>query len=425
MVKNKEKKEYILEYDMIFANVLSFLLLIIAIGITGVIIVLFKLPNNFSIYVEDNNLSFYFGIFFIIMIFWMVLHEIIHGIAYQVMGAKNENIVFGAAIEKGVFYCKCKEYIDKKCIMVSLISPFILIGVVTYIIGFIIKSPLLIILSIINISGASGDLMMFSFFLKQDNDVEFKELGFSSPFVLRTSKNLNEKKYLGIKSIKEVKDESETKEGPEKKIHISKASWIFIIVMLILLILLFVLQTINNNIDKSELNENYGVVEEESEVTDALEKYDGEKIEWNVVNDSKVKEIPGVIFRRLDGNIVADDGMSEKNVFTNFYSLKNVFLYDLTNDNVPEIIASFDCCYGVSIGVIEIYDWVSNITYIFTEENYHKYYLYSKNNKVYLLDWDFDNQYYAFRGSLKLEEEFMDDDNSNYRKLTIKQEEEL
>lgn len=178
---------------MIFANVLSFLLLIIAIGITGVIIVLFKLPNNFSIYVEDNNLSFYFGIFFIIMIFWMVLHEIIHGIAYQVMGAKNENIVFGARIEKGVFYCKCKEYIDKKCIMVSLISPFILIGVVTYIIGFIIKSPLLIILSIINISGASGDLMMFSFFLKQDNDVEFKELGFSSPFVLRTSKNLNEK----------------------------------------------------------------------------------------------------------------------------------------------------------------------------------------------------------------------------------------
>lgn len=424
MIKNKEKKEYILEYDMIFANVLSILLLIMAIAITGVIIILFKLPNSFIIYIDDNS-SLYFGIFFIIMIFWMVLHEIIHGIAYQVMGAKSENIVFGAAIEKGVFYCKCKEYIDKKCIMFSLISPFILIGIVTYIIGFIIKSPLLIILSIINISGASGDLMMFNFFLKQDDDVEFKELGFSSPFVLRTSKDLNNKKYLGIKSIKEVKDETETKEGSEKKVHISKASWIFIIVMLVLLILLFVLQIINNNIDKSEVNENYEVVEEDSKITDALEKYDGEKIEWNVVNNPKVKEIPGVIFRRLDGNIVADDGMSEKNVFTNFYSLKNVFLYDLTSDNVPEIIASFDCCNGVSIGVIEIYDWVSNITYIFTEEDYHNYYLYSKNNKVYLLDWDFDNQYYVFRGSLKLEEEVIDGDNSNYRRLTIKQEEEL
>lgn len=241
MEKSKEKKEYILEYDMVFANVFSFLLLFLAIIVTFGIVFLFNIPREaLEIYLGENT-NKYFLIFFILMILWMVLHEIIHGIAYQVMGAKSKNIVYGAAIEKGVFYCKCKEYIDKKCIMVSLLSPFILIGVITYILGFIINSPLLVILSIVNISGASGDLMMFNFFLKQDDDVEFKELGFSSPFVLRTSKNLNDKKYLGIKSIKEVKDESETKEGPEKKITISKASWIFIIVMLIVFGLLILL----------------------------------------------------------------------------------------------------------------------------------------------------------------------------------------
>lgn len=239
MKKENNKKEYILEYDMVFANILSFILLFLALVITGLIVII----RGEVIDIETNsNSMIIFSIFFILMIFWMILHEIIHDIAYQVMGAKSENIVFGAAIENGVFYCKCKEYIDKKCIMTSLLAPFVLIGVITYILGFIIDSPLLIALSIINISGASGDLMMFSFFLKQDDDVEFKELGFSSPFVLRTSKNLSSKKYLGIKSIREVKDGSETKEGPEKKITISKTSWIFIIVMLVLLVVMAVLQ---------------------------------------------------------------------------------------------------------------------------------------------------------------------------------------
>lgn len=238
MKKGNNKKEYILEYDMVFANVLSFILLFLALAITGLIVVI----RGEIIDIEMNSSSMIsFSIFFILMIFWMILHEIIHNIAYQIMGAKSENIVFGAAIEKGVFYCKCKEYIDKKCIMTSLLAPFVLIGVITYILGFVIDSPLLIALSVINISGASGDLMMFSFFLKQDDDVEFKELGFSSPFVLKTSKDLSSKKYLGIKSIREVKDESETKEGPEKKITISKASWVFIIVMVILLGLMIML----------------------------------------------------------------------------------------------------------------------------------------------------------------------------------------
>lgn len=238
MKKETNKKEYILEYDMVFANVLSFILLFLVLAITGLIVVI----RGEIIDIEMNSSSMInFSIFFILMIFWMILHEIIHNIAYQIMGAKSENIVFGAAIEKGVFYCKCKEYIDKKCIMTSLLAPVVLIGVITYILGFVIDSPLLIALSVINISGASGDLMMFSFFLKQDDDVEFKELGFSSPFVLKTSKDLSSKKYLGIKSIREVKDESETKEGLEKKITISKASWVFIIVMVILLGLMIIL----------------------------------------------------------------------------------------------------------------------------------------------------------------------------------------
>lgn len=243
MKKDDNKKEYILEYDLVFVNILSIIILLIMIGLTVFLCKIFpKVGSNITSIINNEKFTTTYVIFLVAMILWMVLHEIIHSIGYQAMGAKRENIVFGAALEKGVFYCKCKEYIDKKCIMVSLLSPLITIGIITYILGFIINSSWLIILSIINISGAAGDIMMFNFFRKQNNDIEFKEMGCSSPFCLRTGDDLIGKKFIGIKSIKEVKDPKETQEGPEKKITISKASWGFIIGIVILMGLIIVLQ---------------------------------------------------------------------------------------------------------------------------------------------------------------------------------------
>jgi len=242
MSKNNNKREYILEYDMCYISFLSIILLVFMILLT--IFFLYILPpsligilkEKLTLITMDNHFLFTYLIFFIIMILWMVLHEIIHSMAYQIKGAKKENIVFGIALEKGVFYCKCKEYINKECIMTSLLSPFLLIGVMTYILGFIIQSPLLIILSIINISGAAGDLTIFNFFIKQNKDIEFKELGFSSPFCLKTTDNLKGKKFIGIKTIKEV-DRKETIEGPEKKLTITKESWKYIIVLISIILI--------------------------------------------------------------------------------------------------------------------------------------------------------------------------------------------
>lgn len=238
-----KKREYILEYDMTLINIISVVILAIVVLLTIAICLLIPGNYNFQDFVEKTLIGAEeYGLlsnftFIIVMFLWMILHEIIHGVAYELMGAKRQDIVFGANIENGVFYCKCKEYIKKKCILTSLLSPFILIGVVTYIIGFIIKSPLLIILSIVNISGAAGDLVMTSFFLHQKDDIEFKEMGFSSPFCIRTREDISKKKYLGIKNIKVVENEEETKEGPEKKVTISKGSKIFFAIILVILIL--------------------------------------------------------------------------------------------------------------------------------------------------------------------------------------------
>jgi len=237
-----KKNEYILEYDMVFATILSVVLLVIP------ILLCFLLPSDFIVddfadnVINGTLVSDWF--FLILLILWCVLHEVIHGLAYRVMGVKGKNIVFGGYLEKGVFYCKCKEYINKKSIMVSLLAPFILIGILTFILGYVVKSSLLVKLSVCNISGAAADLMMFVFFLRQDDDVEFKELGFSSPFCLRTKKNLENKKYLGIKSIRKVKDAKETREGEEKKVTISKGTWIFLAVVMVILVVSIILDMI-------------------------------------------------------------------------------------------------------------------------------------------------------------------------------------
>lgn len=254
-IKNKQKKEYILEYDLIFVNILSMILLVGMIALTVFfmstlpISIVGPLKDKITGCSIDNSFISMYAIFFVVMILWMVLHEVIHSIAYQVTGAKSENIVFGAALEKGVFYCKCKEYIGKRCIMTSLLSPFILIGVATYILGFLFNSGWLIILSIINISGAAGDLMMFHFFIHQNDDIEFKELGFSSPFCLRTFDDLSNQKFIGIKSIKEVTDPKETEEGPEKKLTITASSWAVLIFLIALVALMLLLQLFINKTD--------------------------------------------------------------------------------------------------------------------------------------------------------------------------------
>lgn len=237
--KDNKQKEYIIEYDMNFMNIFAVVLLALMTLVTFLLVKIdvIKISGKQFLGILDEK----YLIFFVVMLAWMVLHEIIHGVTYQLTGADKKDIVYGASLENSVFYCKCKEYINKKCIISSLLAPLVIIGIVTYILGIVISSAWLIVLSIVNISGAAADIMMFLFFMKQKDDVQFRELGFSSPAVVKTSEDISKNKYLGVKNIREVTDEAEVTEGPEKKITISKATWWFIAVIGIIFILDFVL----------------------------------------------------------------------------------------------------------------------------------------------------------------------------------------
>jgi len=245
----EEKKEYFFEYNMSFMLTLSVIISVIVL-IFGIL--LYNKIYNTSLLNEiygmsyDESLTTYYlklVTFIISMIVWMVIHEIIHGLFYRLGGAKKESITYGAVLEKGIFFCRCGEYVNKKTILTSLMAPFTIIGIITLIIGYLIQSWLLVILSLTNIGGAAADLAMFFFFiLKTDKDILFREYGDSTIFSLKTKKDLSKEKFLSVKLTNKDKAKEE-KDIP--KLTITKASKIFLLITLIILILMYSLVFIN------------------------------------------------------------------------------------------------------------------------------------------------------------------------------------
>lgn len=234
----EKKKEHIykFEYNFMTIQVFCFLLTILFAAITFCVYLFLECDFFYNPSVIDEFLVYdSIFIFFVIMCLWLVLHEVIHGISYVINGADYKNIKYGVVLEKGILYCKCGEYVNKKNILWSVINPFIYIGIITLIISFIIGSATLLILSIINISGACADILMFLFFLKRDKDLKFREIKDSSTFILKTTEDLSNKKFFAVKLVEELDEELE--EENDKLITISKPSkWIMIFILVLFVI---------------------------------------------------------------------------------------------------------------------------------------------------------------------------------------------
>ena len=219
-----KKKYYVYEMNIVMLNVITMILFIIMLFLTYV------LNGGFDFSYKELGLSL------VLMIPYLVLHELIHAAAYIVNGASPKRITFGAHLEKSILCCLCKQNVSKKNILISLVSPFFFIGVLTYIIGLIINNTMLIYLSIVNISGCSGDLMMFIAFLRLKN-FEYAEYDNPTSFGLYTENNLANKKMFGLKYI-DTKDSLEQKDL--KRVSISKTSIIYFVLMIVCsLVLLF------------------------------------------------------------------------------------------------------------------------------------------------------------------------------------------
>lgn len=206
----------------------------------NVICILFFVPLFFLI--GMMNIFDCINLRFLLLYFiWMFIHEFFHGIGFSfTKNIEHKNIVYGACLEKGVFYCMCKEMISKNGIIISLLFPFFFLGVFTFFLGVVVNSNILILLSLFNIVGCVGDLAMFFSFIKLP-DFKYVDLDDCTGFFLVSDVDLTNYKLYGINLI-EIGDYSDLDKASDyKKFTISKLSFIIFILMIVFLFFDFIL----------------------------------------------------------------------------------------------------------------------------------------------------------------------------------------
>lgn len=212
------------------------LLNIISCLICLLLILLVKLinPHYLEIFFNEANILLFFCLYFV----WIFVHELLHYIGF-IMDKKvnNRNVVMGVLLEKSICYCMCKQLISKRRILISLVMPFLFIGIITLITGIFINDIYLILLSIMNISGCSGDIVMFIFAIKLPNDIKYYDLDDPTSFNIMTDKPINKKPFgLKLISVDDYKEEI-IKAKDKKKIRISFFSKIFIALLFLYFIM--------------------------------------------------------------------------------------------------------------------------------------------------------------------------------------------
>ena len=222
------KKYHIFKIDIKVLNIIATILLVLGFLFTWVLF-----PSIFyeMILLLDNG-KFCF-LFLPLMLGYFILHELLHALGYIVNGANPKKITFGMEIEKSVLYCLCKEEICKKTILYSLMYPLFFIGIVTYIVGIIFYYPVLVLLSILNISGAAGDIMYFLFISKLDKDIKFSEMDDGTSFAIISKSNPDKIKHLGL-IYDGVRDEIPRNDF--KRLKISRLSMVVLIICIIAII---------------------------------------------------------------------------------------------------------------------------------------------------------------------------------------------
>ncbi|MCR5448207.1 MAG: DUF3267 domain-containing protein [Solobacterium sp.] len=100
-----------------------------------------------------------------------IAHELVHGITWSLFSPNHFNdIEFGFMKETLTPYCTCRAPLGKKEYILGTIMPLIMIGVIPTAAGILTHSFMLMLLGIIMISGAAGDIMIINALMKHHSD---------------------------------------------------------------------------------------------------------------------------------------------------------------------------------------------------------------------------------------------------------------
>ena len=225
-MKKQELKYYKYKIKLGVGNIFASIILIL------LLILLYFTFDNYYFNLTYNKV--------LIMIGYFILHELLHYIGYLInKNVKNKDLCLGMCLEKGVMYCRCTNEISRTAVMISLLTPFTVMGIISLIISYIFDMPFLAFLSISNIAGSYFDILMFIQMLKMPKDIKYAEYDECDAYYIISNKDLTNIKTKGISLVETDKyNKIKLKSKDNKRIEISTFS---IIILIILVALSFII----------------------------------------------------------------------------------------------------------------------------------------------------------------------------------------
>lgn len=113
-----------------------------------------------------------------LMVLYMVLHELVHGIAMKLCGTKRVKYGF-----TGLYaFAGSEDYYDKKSYIFIALAPIVLWGTVLAVVNFFVPTEwfwIVYMIQLINISGAAGDLFAAVKFSRMPKNILIQDSGVS------------------------------------------------------------------------------------------------------------------------------------------------------------------------------------------------------------------------------------------------------
>ncbi len=150
----------------------------ILIGVVMAVPMHFVVPINSLFDVSGGLLPYIIRFFALILsvVFYIVSHEAVHGIAMKICGTKGVKYGF-----TGLYaYAGSTDYYNKGAYIFIALAPVILWGIVLFVINFLVPESwfwVVYIIQITNISGAAGDAYVSICFAKLPNDILIQDNG--------------------------------------------------------------------------------------------------------------------------------------------------------------------------------------------------------------------------------------------------------
>ncbi len=192
-IENYKKEK--LTINLVWANIFGFLIII-------PIVIIFGLPyyfiwrpeldiKNFMDKISPHGAIINLFIIFIILIFGIVLHELIHGITWAKFAkAGFKSIKFGILKEMLTPYCHCKEPLKVKHYIFGAITPAIITGIIPAITAIFTGNLWLLIFGMFFTMAAAGDFMIINLLRKENkNDLVQDHPSEAGCFIYRKPEN--------------------------------------------------------------------------------------------------------------------------------------------------------------------------------------------------------------------------------------------